>query len=274
MAESPSHLHVLGQIAPTDRMAIAIVGTRSPSSIGKVVAFELARDLAAASVTVVSGLAAGIDAEAHKGAMSIRGGRTIACLGGGVDHVYPRCNEKLFRSIPCRGALVSEYSDGTHPSPWRFPARNRIISGISLGVVVVEAGEKSGALITADWALKQGRPVMAVPGSIKSRTSIGSNRLIQDGAYLVTSAQEILSYMGEENRNFAGKTVSVLQNRGQLTFDEALILKEIEGKMLTGDEIIDLMPSLGPGRIMSLLSSLEVKGVLERLSGGRYLVTK
>ncbi len=264
----------MGTLTPADRLAIAIVGTRSPSPVGKVVAFELARDLAEAGVTVVSGLASGIDAEAHKGAISVLGGRTIACLGGGVDHVYPKCNERLFKAIPCRGALVSEYADGTHPAPWRFPARNRIISGMSLGVVVIEAGERSGALITADWALKQGRPVMAVPGSVKSRTSIGSNRLIQDGAYLVSSAQDILSYMGEENRSFTGRTVSNKPDRKQLNFEEALILKEIEGKMLTGDEIIDLLPSLAPGRIMSLLSSLEVKGVLGRLSNGRYLATK
>ncbi len=267
----PSRLYLLGEILPIDRVAVAIVGTRSPTSLGRVIAYELAKDLGGAGVTIVSGLAAGIDAQAHRGAMDA-GGRTIACLGAGTNILYPKSNEKLYRTIPLRGALVSEYPDGTLPLPWRFPQRNRIISGLSLGVVVVEAGEKSGAILTADWALKQGRPVMAVPGSPKSRVSVGTNRLIQDGAYLVTSATDVLSFLVREGECLPRFTGPDGQPCGQLSLEESLVLSEIKGNMLTGDEIAVVMQSFSPGKVMSLLSSLEVKGEVVRVSGGRYLV--
>ncbi len=273
LPNAPRCLYVLGRVLPTDRLAVAVVGTRSPTPVGKMIAFELARDLARAGVTVVSGLAAGIDGEAHRGALST-GGRTIACLGAGIDVVYPRQNQKLYGLVPHSGALVSEYPQGTPPAPWRFPRRNRIISGMSLGVVVVEAGEKSGALLTADWALRQGRPVMAVPGTVKSGVSVGSNKLIQDGAYLVTSADDVLSFLGQEGECLPLARVPKDGPDSQLTLDEALILREIEGRMLNGDEIAGLLPSLPPGKVVSLLSSLEMKGALERIAGGRYLATK
>ncbi|MGI6643773.1 MAG: DNA-processing protein DprA [Bacillota bacterium] len=273
LPDSPSCLYVQGEVLPSDRLAVAIVGTRSPTPIGRVIAFELARDLALVGVTIVSGLAAGIDGEAHRGALST-GGRTIACLGAGPDVIYPKQHQDLYQLVPRSGALVSEYPPGTPPAPWRFPARNRIISGMSLGVVVVEAGEKSGALLTADWALKQGRPVMAVPGSPKFGASVGSNRLIQDGAYLVMSADDVLSFLGQEGECLPLARVPKDGPHGQLTLDEALILEEIEGKMLNGDEIAGLLPSIPPGKVVSLLSSLEMKGIVERISGGRYLATK
>ena len=267
---APARLFVEGDLLPRDRVAVAVVGTRSPTQTGKIVAFEIARDLAGAGVTVVSGLACGIDAQAHLGALEA-GGRTVACLGNGTDVVYPRANVKLFKAIPGQGALVSEYPPGTEPLPWRFPARNRLISGLSLGVVVVEAGEKSGALITADWALKQGRPVMAVPGSVKSRASAGANKLIQDGAYLVTSAQDVLSFLGRENEYVPDPGTARRGIGREITLEEGLVLAEICGDMLTADQIAERLASCSPGKIVAILSALEVKGMVERVAGGKYL---
>jgi len=264
----PPPLFCAGDILPTDRTAVAIVGTRSPTPVGREIAYEIASDLARAGVTVVSGLAAGLDAAAHKGALDA-GGRTIACLGAGIDVVYPRENRNLFARIPKSGALVSEYPLGTKPLPWHFPARNRIISGLSLGVLVVEAGEKSGALITADWAAKHGRPVMAVPGSPKSRASAGSNRLIQDGAYLVCCARDVLSFLRHESEYIPEATSA----RGvSLTLEEAYVLGEVADNVFSADEAHSRVPSLSPGRLLSVLSSLEVKGVLKRLPGGKYML--
>ncbi len=258
-----------GDLLPTDRAAVAIVGTRRATSLGKEVAYEMARDLAKAGMTVVSGLAEGIDAAAHRGALDA-GGRTIACLGAGIDVIYPKSNRNLYARIPEKGALVSEYPVGSEPLPWHFPARNRIISGLSLGVLVVEAGEKSGALITADWAAKHGRPVMAVPGSVRSRASVGSNRLIQDGAYLACSAQDVLSFLRHETE-YVPESVSVPQVC--LTLEEAFVLEEVPDDVFSVEEALTRVPSYAAGRLLSVLSSLEVKGVLRRVPGGKYMLT-
>jgi DNA processing protein len=265
--EAPS-LFCAGEILPTDRLAVAIVGTRKATPVGREVAYEIASDLARAGVTIVSGLAEGIDAASHRGALEA-GGRTIACLGAGIDVVYPRTNRLLFSEIPKRGALVSEYPWGAKPLPWHFPARNRIIAGLSLGVLVIEAGDKSGALITADWAIKHGKPVMAVPGSVKSRASQGSNRLIQDGAYLASCAKDVLSFLRQETE-YIPEAVSepVLS----LTLEESYVLEEVTGDVFSVEQAHSRVPSLTTGRLMSVLSSLEVKGVLKRLPGGKYML--
>lgn len=270
LPKAPACLFVQGELLPRDRLAVAIVGTRSPTEVGKVVTFEIARDVAAAGVTVVSGLAGGIDAQAHLGALEA-GGRTIACLGTGVDVVYPRSNSRLFAEIPLHGALVSEYPPGTCPLPWRFPARNRVISGLSLGVLVVEAGVKSGALITADWALKQNRPVMAVPGSVKSRVSEGTNKLIQDGAYLATSAEDVLSFLGRETECLPGVPSARPGSALEMTLEESMVLEKVREDVLTADQIAGRLGPASPGKIIAILSSLEVKGMVQRVAGGKYL---
>jgi len=253
---------------PCDRVAVAVVGTRSPTAVGKNIAFELARDLSSAGVTVVSGLAMGIDAAAHRGALE-GGGRTIACLGTGVDVPYPRMNAALFEEIPQRGALLSEYEPGAEALPWRFPKRNRIIAGLSLGVVVVEAGKKSGALITADHALGQGRPVMAVPGSPKSGSSAGCNKLIQDGAYLVTCAQDVLDFLAREGE-WVPSGPRAAPRSANMSLEEDAVLEILDREPLTADQLAERVPGLSPGRLLSVLTVLEMKGMVLRAPGGAY----
>ena len=188
---APPILFVLGNLVPQDERAVAIVGTRKPSHIGERITMQIADGLARSGVTIVSGLAIGIDGIAHKASLDA-GGRTIAVLANGPEIVYPRVHQKLAERILERGALISEFPPETPPSAHNFPRRNRIISGISLGVLVVEAGAKSGALITSTHALEQGREVFAVPGPPTSLQSFGTNKLIKDGAKLVTCAQDII----------------------------------------------------------------------------------
>lgn len=189
---APPLLYVRGTLTEADDWAVAVVGTRSPTSYGRDVATRFSSELARASVSVISGLALGIDAMAHEAALEA-GGRTLAVLGCGVDQPYPERNRRLAARIVEQGALISDYPLGTLPTPANFPARNRIVSGLSRGVLVVEAGERSGALITVGFALEQGRDVFALPGPIFSRQSIGCNQLIRDGATLVTNAQDLLA---------------------------------------------------------------------------------
>ncbi len=269
--DAPEIIYVRGAFLPQDRVAVAIVGTRSPTHHGRIIAREMARDLASVGVTVVSGLAMGIDAEAHSGAIDA-GGRTIACLGTAIDVVYPRCNESLFRKIPASGALVSEYGPGTPAMPYRFPRRNRIISGLSLGVVVVEAGERSGALITVDWAEKQQRGIMAVPGSPKSGVSAGTNKLIQDGAYLVTSACDVLSFLGREGEHIPDIADSVPKAEDRsLTLEEGAVLREVRLCPAGAAEVAAALPGMALTRAVAILSTLEVKGIVSKVAGGKYL---
>lgn len=186
----PPFLYVKGSLCP-EEISVAIVGSRLASTYGKFVTEKLSRELALKGITVISGLARGIDSAAHRGALAGKG-RTIAVLGCGIDIVYPPENESLTADIAAQGALVTEYPFGTPPNAPNFPARNRLISGISLGVVVVEAGEKSGSLITARIASEQGRSVFAVPGAIESAGSRGTNRLIKQGAKLIENVDDIL----------------------------------------------------------------------------------
>lgn len=187
----PPFLYVKGTLTRED-VPVAVVGSRLASPYGRFATERLSRELALSGITVVSGLARGIDAAAHRGAISGHG-RTMAVLGCGLDIIYPPENVRLYEAIPNQGALVSEYPFGARPQKHNFPARNRIISGISYGVVVVEAGEKSGSLITARFALEQGREVFAVPGAIDSAGSRGTHKLIRDGARLIESAREIIA---------------------------------------------------------------------------------
>ena len=178
--DPPASLFVRGEVKALSQPGVAVVGARSCSAYGAQVARSVARDLAAAGLVVVSGLARGVDGEAHRGALE-GGGKTVAVLGGGIDRDYPRSHAELARRIVAAGAVVSEYPPGVEPAPWRFPARNRIIAGLALATVVVEARERSGALITADFALELGRDVFAVPGEITSSLSAGTNDLVRQG---------------------------------------------------------------------------------------------
>jgi len=189
--QPPPVLYLRGQLQPQDEWAVAVIGTRRITSYGQQVAEDIAATLARSGVTVVSGLARGVDGVAHQAALKA-GGRTLAVLGSGVDRLYPPENRRLAEQIMANGAILSDYAPGTPPESANFPPRNRIISGLSLAVVVVEAGETSGALITSTFAAEQGRDVFAVPGSILAPQSRGTNRLIQDGAYPLLHPQEIL----------------------------------------------------------------------------------
>jgi DNA processing protein len=196
--DPPARLYLRGgPPEQLERPAVAIVGARSCSAYGAQVARELGRELAAAGVTVVSGLARGIDGEAHRGALAA-GGLTVAVLGCGIDRDYPRSHAELARRIAESGVIVSEYAPGVEPAPWRFPARNRIIAGLSLATVVVEARTRSGALISADFALELGRDVFAVPGEITAALSAGSNDLLRQGAAPLLSADDVLEVLGIE----------------------------------------------------------------------------
>jgi DNA processing protein len=197
--DPPIQVYVRGDPEVLSRASVAVVGARSCSAYGAQVARDLARELAGAGVVVVSGLARGIDGEAHRGALDA-GGATVAVLGCGIDRDYPRSHAELAARIRQSGAVVSEYPPGVEPAPWRFPARNRIIAGLCLATVVVEARERSGALITADFALELGRDVFAVPGEITAALSAGTNDLLRQGAAPLLSAQDVFFALGLDAR--------------------------------------------------------------------------
>jgi DNA processing protein len=193
--DPPARLFVRGRSEALAAPGVAVVGARSCSAYGAQVARSVARELAAAGLAVISGLARGVDGEAHRGALE-GGGPTIAVLGCGIDRDYPRSHADLARRVVETGAVVSEYPPGIEPAPWRFPARNRIIAGVALATIVVEARERSGALITADFALELGRDVFAVPGEITSALSAGTNDLLRQGAAPLTSVRDVLEAIG------------------------------------------------------------------------------
>lgn len=190
----PKRIYAIGNIEILNKVGIAIVGSRKATEYGKKVAFRLSKDLSERDIVIISGLAKGIDSHAHIGSLNVQNGKTIAVLGSGIKVIYPKENIELARQIVRKGGcIISEYPPDDTPNKSNFPERNRIISGLSKGVVIVEASEKSGALITADFALEQGREVFAVPGNIYSTTSVGTNKLIQQGAKLVMCVEDILS---------------------------------------------------------------------------------
>ncbi|MHB8916902.1 MAG: DNA-processing protein DprA [Desulfocucumaceae bacterium] len=263
--DPPPGLFIRGSITAQDTQAVAIVGSRKATRYGYTVASRLAGELAGAGVTVVSGMARGIDTAAHRGALAA-GGRTIAVLGCGVDVAYPRDNTGLKEEIALSGAVVSEFPLESAPESWHFPIRNRIISGLSGGVVVVEAAQRSGALITADFALDQGRDVMAVPGNITSDLSRGPNRLIKQGAKPVESAGDILEELGMERlfrlEDLEAPAVS-------LSPEENALSKLISLEPLALDELVD-RSGLPAQKVLVALTFLEMKGVARQLPGRLY----
>ncbi len=253
----PAVLYVAGDPAVLKTACVAIVGTRKASPYGAWCAYELGKRAASYGITVVSGMASGIDAEAHRGALD-GGGRTIAVLGSGVDVCYPESNRKLYERIPEKGAVISELEPGTHPLPMTFPARNRIISGLSGGVIVVEAALKSGSLITADHAVQQGREVLAVPGNLNQVFSYGCNKLIRDGAMILTSFDDILDLVGLEAREAVKeKRLTVKLNR-----DEARIYKILreEGELTV--DALAVKTAMNPGDLAAVLTYMEIRGVV------------
>ena len=278
----PAFLYVKGHLKEDD-VNVAVVGSRTASTYGKFTTERLCRELVLRGITVISGLARGIDSAAHRGALSGKG-RTIAVLGCGLDVVYPPENEKLFDEISLQGALISEFPFGTPPNAPNFPARNRIISGISLGVVVVEASEKSGSLITARIALEQGREVFAVPGSIDSSGSRGTNKLIKQGAKLIENVEDILEEILPQV-TIAPKLVKPDQRQKQpedhqkiLNLSSDLVLKETEKtvwqvlsqKPVHIDQIIT-STGLTAHEVLGILLNLELQGLIEQKPGKTYM---
>ncbi len=264
----PPLLYVRGTLAPEDEWAIAVVGTRGATVYGRQVTERLAADLVQNKITIVSGLARGIDSVAHRTTLEA-GGRTIAVLGCGLDLVYPAENTKMAQAITHQGALVSEHPLGTRPKAEHFPRRNRIMSGLCLGVVVAEAGESSGALITARLALEQNREVFAIPGSILSPASRGTNRLIQDGAKLVRNAQDILE---ELNLSMIPRQLP-MEEITPADQTESLLLQHLRAEPVHIDEVCRLS-QLPIATVSSTLAMMELKGMVRQLGGMNYALAR
>ncbi|HSJ59327.1 MAG TPA: DNA-processing protein DprA [Anaerolineae bacterium] len=272
---APPVLYVRGSLQERDEWAVAVVGTRRASAYGKEVARFLAAGLAKAGVTVVSGLARGIDTVAHTSALEA-GGRTIAVLGSGLDVIYPAENRRLAHQIvetnldaPDCGALVSEYALSTQPEAHNFPPRNRIVSGLSLGTIVVEAGSSSGALITADFAAEQGREVFAVPGPIFARTSEGTNNLIQQGAKLVRNVADVLEELNLTMVSAQAQARTVLPENAT----EALLLEHLSADPVHVDAL-GRSASLPIAEVTSTLALMELKGMVRQVGGMSYVIAR
>jgi len=263
IVDPPPILWMRGAAAALDRIAVAIVGSRAGSAYALAVGERLAADLARAGVAVVSGLARGVDAAAHRGALA-SGGTTIGVLGSGADVLYPREHRPLAAALVSDGALVSELPPGTRPRPHFFPRRNRIISGLARAVIVIEAGEKSGSLITARCALEQGRDVMAVPGSILNGRNRGGHALLRDGAKIVESADDILEELGLS-------PCAPLSSgpAGRAPFDP--ILACLSPGEPSDVDCIAGATGLVAAKVLARLLELELSGAVRRVGGGRFV---
>ncbi|MBI2214942.1 MAG: DNA-protecting protein DprA [Acidobacteria bacterium] len=264
-SDPPVRLFVDGDRTLLSRPAVAVVGSRRATPYGGNVAARIARELASAGVVVVSGLARGIDTAAHAAALDA-GGATIAVLGTGIDIAYPRSNRGLQERVAERGLILSELVDGTAPRPQNFPVRNRIIAGLSLGVVVIEAGERSGSLITARLAAEEGREVFAVPGSIFSPATTGTHRLIQDGAKLLHDLDDLWEELPALRPPGASQTAPAPPSEPALA---ALWSRVPSDEAIHPDFLTDEATPLP--RVLELLLALEVAGLVRRLGGGRYV---
>jgi DNA processing protein len=268
--DPPLVLYVKGEISQGDRMGIAIVGSRRASFYGLSSAEKFSAELAQLGFTIVSGMARGIDSAAHRGALKARG-RTLAVIGSGFGHIYPGENKKLAEEIAQHGAVISEFSVGTRPLRQNFPRRNRVISGLGLGVLVVEAARNSGALITADFALEQGREVFALPGKVDSANSIGTHALIQQGAKLVFCVEDILEEWNlplapRQDKMAVKKAVSTLQ----LTPEESRLFSLLSRRPLHLDEIAQKI-NLDIPRISDILLKLQFKKLVKQLPGMQFV---
>lgn len=278
----PQELYINGSFEEEDKNSVGIVGSRRATRYGLEMAERIAFELASRGVTIVSGMARGIDSAAHIGALKAKG-RTIAVMGSGHNYIYPPENKELYGKIAESGAVITEFEDDIAPLPGNFPIRNRIISGLSLGLVVVEAARNSGALITAGYALEQGREVFAVPGKISSVTSAGAHDLIKDGAKLVQSADDILEELklheieivdGKEKEELddkiSKKTKAYIYN--SLTDDERKIYKILNDEPLYIDDVVK-ESKVGLGKVLKAVLSLEMKRLIKELPGKQFVRT-
>jgi len=268
ISPSPPVLYVRGEIQPEDHWAVAVVGTRRITAYGRQVAENIVTKLAHSGITIVSGMARGVDSIAHKAALDA-GGRTFAVLGCGVDRIYPPENRSLAEKIMERGAMISNYPSGTAPEAANFPPRNRIISGLSMAVVVIEAGDKSGALITAGYAAEQGREVFAVPGNMLAPQSRGTNRLIQDGAHILLDPHEILEVLDLTRITEQSAARTVLPSNAL----EAQLFDVLSHEPKHVDEIRN-QTHLNIEEVTSTLALMELKGMVRQVGGMRYTAIK
>ena len=272
IADPPPFLYARGKLDGADEKLIAVVGSRSASAYGLRITADLCGGLASLGFTVVSGMARGIDGAAHEAALSA-GGRTIAVLGSAVDVIYPPEHERLYHRIHAQGAVVSELPIGTPPIAFNFPARNRLISGLALGVVVVEATEKSGSLITAALALEQGREVFAVPGEAGASRSRGTHRLIRQGAKRVERVEDVIEEIAPQLAGRAAARPEPL--RPVLPANASAEARRVFEMVLSGpvqiDEVIE-SSGLTPAKVSEVLLDLEIKGMLKQLPGKRFQV--
>ena len=271
--DPPGVLFCRGPLKPPDALGIAIVGMRRPSHYGLQTAYRLAEELSRAGFTIVSGLARGIDAAAHRGALAA-GGRTLAILGSGVLNTYPREHQELAESITTQGAVLSEFPPLNPPTRGAFPQRNRLISGLSLGVIVVKAASRSGALISARHALEQGREVLAVPGQIDSHRARGCHLLLKDGASLVESATDVLETLGPLAQPVINRQGRSLFHPRELQLNpqEQKVLDLVQERATSIDLIVQ-QSGLPAARVLSTISALEMGQLLDRLSG-QYVVRR
>ena len=266
--DPPPVLYVKGELLPHDEWALAVVGTRRATVYGREATRTLVSGLAPGGVTIVSGLAYGIDTHAHQIALDT-GGRTVAVLGSGLDIIYPAQNRKLAQRIVESGAVVSEYPLGTKPEGGNFPRRNRIISGLSLGVLVVEGSKSSGAMITADYAAEQGREIFAVPGNILSRNSAGPNQLIQQGAKLVTRIGDVLEELNLTMVAEHSEAREIIPDNET----EAVLLSHLSLEPVHVDEL-GRVAGLPINEVASTLTFMELKGKVRQVGGMNYVIAR
>ena len=275
--DPPPLLYALGKVELLNRHVISVVGARRPTPYGNQMAERLSKDLADRGLVIASGLARGIDASAHKGALTSSCGGTIGILGCGIDVVYPKENKKIFQEMEQRGAIVSEFPMGTFPAPQNFPIRNRVISGMAQGVVVVEAAQYSGSLITARLGMEFGREVFAVPGNATQPASFGPNQLIKQGAKLVTSWEDVVEelptpvraeLMPVENVPSEERAALVEENLDPTERPLYALLGVDEARQI--DELVELS-GLSSSEVLAALFDLELKGVVRQLPGKQFL---
>jgi DNA processing protein len=266
LPDCPPALWYRGSLDCLDAPVVAIVGSRAATAVALEAATRIAGDLARLGITIVSGLARGVDSAAHRGALAE--GRTVAVLGSGVDRIYPAEHAGLGAEIAARGAVLSEYPPGTAPLAFHFPMRNRLISGLALGVVVIEAAEDSGSLITAACALEQGREVMVVPGNVLTGRNRGGHALIRDGAAIIDCAADIIAVLGLANRAAALQKGGSCAESGYC--DDPIVAGMAPGEPYDVDALARLA-CLDAGRLIPRLVELELRGLVRRAGGGRFV---
>lgn len=268
--DMPAILYYKGDLKESDKYSVAFVGARKCTNYGKWACKRLVEDIGRRGVTTVSGLAYGIDSICHKASLKVNT-RTIGVIGCGIDQIYPKANKGLYKEIEERGLILSEFPLGTPPRAWNFPQRNRIISGISLATVVVEAKEKSGTMITSGCAISQGREVFCVPGNINSIYSKGCNRLIQDGAKLIVDSDDIID---ELNQLSFFDQVEDKKDFSELSLDERKIISYIDENPYADADLISIDLQIPIDDVNYLLTSLELKDIIENIDGNEFSVKR